>query len=124
MLEFKRAAHDGAAYLLEVNARPWGSLALAAAAGVDFPKDLLDIVRAKSLASDPGYRPGVRLRWWWGDVDHFYLRERAAGRRGWVAMLRGLARAAVAGPWPEAWDTARIDDPLPFAVETAGWVRA
>jgi protein-tyrosine-phosphatase/predicted ATP-grasp superfamily ATP-dependent carboligase len=37
MFEFCRNRTDGKTILLEVNARPWGSLPLAIAAGVDFP---------------------------------------------------------------------------------------
>ena len=33
-----------------------------------------------------------------------------------------LARACVAGPRVEAWDTLRRDDPLPFAAETVSWL--
>jgi predicted ATP-grasp superfamily ATP-dependent carboligase len=124
MLEFKRDASDGTAYLLEVNARPWGSLALAAASGLELPADLMAVVRHATPDSPIEYRPGVRLRWWWGDVDQFFLQEKAAGRSGWGAVLRGLARATVAGPWPDAWDTGRWDDPAPFVAETLDWARA
>ncbi len=124
MLEFKRRADTGQAYLLEVNARPWGSLELASSAGVDFPAQLLASWQRPPSAARRGYRAGVRLRWWWGDVDHFYLRERERGVSGARALLLGLCRAIVAGPWPDAWDTFRRDDPVPFAVETLSWVRA
>jgi predicted ATP-grasp superfamily ATP-dependent carboligase len=124
MLEFKRDTITGQPFLLEVNARPWGSMALAAAAGIDFPREVLAMERPDSPERVPGYRPGVRLRWWWGDVDHFYLQEKKRGRRGRTALARGLARAALAGPWPEAWDTFRCDDPVPFAFETLQWVRS
>jgi len=123
MLEFKRGL-DGLARLLEVNARPWGSLALATAAGLSFPADLVALALARHPAVVTHFRPGVRLRWWWGEVDHFYLTEKAKGRRGARAMLRSMVRAAAAGPWPDAWDTARLDDPIPFAVETVAWLRA
>ncbi len=121
MLEFKRGS-DGLAYLLEVNARPWGSLALAAAAGVDFPSDLLTVATSELRINGEQYLPGVKLRWWWGDVDHFYLRERMAGRRGLLALGVGLVHALRAGPWPDAWDTFRRDDPIPFFHETAAWI--
>lgn len=119
MLEFKRDANDGRPYLLEINARPWGSMALSRAAGVDFTRVWLTPDRFDHA---PGrYREGVRLRWWWGDVDHFYLLEKERGATGTVAMLRALSRACMAGPWAETWDTFRRDDPLPFAAETLAW---
>ncbi len=122
MLEFRREARSGIAYLLEVNARPWGSLALAAASGLDFACDLVDIEHVASRDPHPAYRQGVRLRWLWGEVDHFYLLEKERGYAGLHAAGRGFVRAALAGPWPDAWDTFRRDDPVPFAVET--WDRA
>ena len=124
MLEFKRERGSGHPYLLEVNARPWGSMALAAAAGVDFPLDLLSLVTSGRVPEGNGYAAGVRMRWWWGDVDHFYLEGLAQGHRGVVAMARAAIRALRAGPWPDAWDTFRLNDPLPFVIETARWVGA
>jgi predicted ATP-grasp superfamily ATP-dependent carboligase len=120
MLEFKRDANDGTPYLLEINARPWGSMALSRAAGADFARIWLT---PDSFDHTPGrYREGVRLRWWWGDVDHYYLLEKERGATGKAAMLRALFQACVAGPWAEAWDTFRRDDPLPFAAETFAWL--
>lgn len=123
MLEFKRS-REGRAYLLEVNARPWGSMALAVAAGIDFASDLLRLVGCEEGGDARPYSSGVRLRWWWGDVDHFYLKEKAEGRSRSTSILRALARAATSGPWPEAWDTFRRDDPVPFLFETACRERA
>lgn len=120
MLEFKRDHRSGRPLLLEVNARPWGSLALASAAGLDFPGDLLRLTQGVEPRSRT-FREGVRLRWWWGDVDHFYLLEKEAGRTGIRAVLFALAKALAAGPVPEAWDTFRRDDPLPFLAETRAW---
>jgi predicted ATP-grasp superfamily ATP-dependent carboligase len=119
MLEFKRDRNSGKPHVLEINARPWGSLALSHAAGVDFPCTWLTPDRVQPK---PGrYRDGVRLRWWWGDVDHYYLLEKERGPGGALAILRALSRAVVAGPRAEAWDTFRRDDPLPFAAETLAW---
>lgn len=124
MLEFKRELRTGTAYLLEVNARPWGSMALAAASGIDFPALLLGLGDLDVGSAEGAYERGVRLRWWWGDVDHFFLVEKAGGANRAGAMLRGLGRALCAGPWPEAWDTFRRDDPVPFALESLRWITA
>ena len=120
MLEFKRDQRSGRPLLLEVNARPWGSLALAAAAGLDFPGDLVRLKQGVEPRSG-SFREGIRLRWWWGDVDHFYLLEKEAGRSGPLAMVSALAKTVIAGPVAEAWDTFRRDDPLPFLAETRAW---
>jgi len=120
MLEFKRDQRSGRPLLLEVNARPWGSLALAAAAGLDFPGDLVRLKQGVEPRSG-SFREGIRLRWWWGDVDHFYLLEKEAGRSGPLVMVSALAKTVIAGPVAEAWDTFRRDDPLPFLAETRAW---
>jgi hypothetical protein len=58
MFEFKRSAETGDPHLLEINARPWGSMALAAAAGVDFAVDLL----AMRCSTASGRLPGRTAR--------------------------------------------------------------
>jgi predicted ATP-grasp superfamily ATP-dependent carboligase len=123
MFEFKRSDRDGEAYLLEINARPWGSMALARAAGVDFMASLLAALDRRAPGAAEPYREGLRLRWWWGDVDHFYLRQTAKGRGGVSAMVAALGQAVAAGPNAEAWDTFDRDDPNPFGVETLAWLR-
>jgi protein-tyrosine-phosphatase/predicted ATP-grasp superfamily ATP-dependent carboligase len=44
MVEFKREGKSGTPYLMEINGRPWGSIALALHAGIDFPSALIDCV--------------------------------------------------------------------------------
>ena len=61
------------------------------------------------------YRVGIRSRWFWGDVDHLYLRLRDGPARlqALRAFLRGSHRDR-----SEVW---RWRDPLPFMVETLQW---
>lgn len=95
MAEFK-VAPDGTPYLIEVNARFWGSLQLAIDAGVDFPYLLYRIAVGDEVAPTNGYRIGVKSRWLLGDLDHLYLtfkngsdRRLSRGSR-WRAVLRFL----------------------------------
>lgn len=53
MLEFLRA-HDGTAWFMELNGRPWGSMALARRSGLEYPA-----WAARQLA-DEGFRPPER----------------------------------------------------------------
>jgi predicted ATP-grasp superfamily ATP-dependent carboligase len=67
MVEFRRD-RDGRAVLMEVNPRVGGSLALAIAAGVNFPGLLYDWKVNEKLSRVRDYRVGKRLRWLAGDV--------------------------------------------------------
>lgn len=73
MVEFKVMA-DGAPYLMEVNARFWGSLQLAIDAGVDFPWLLYQLSVGKPVSPIEAYQVGVQSRWLLGDLDHLYLK--------------------------------------------------
>src|SRR5439155_1622248 len=67
MVEFR---DDGAGEpcLIEVNGRFWGSLELAIASGVDFPKLWVELLRGERVAATTAYESGVTVRWAWGDV--------------------------------------------------------
>lgn len=126
MVELKRQAGSGEAYLMEVNPRLWGSLQLAVDAGVDFPNLLLDAATGTLDRPVREYRPGVRCRWWWGEVDHLLGR-----------VLHGVEDAVAPGA-PGRWRTAadlltpsrsgnrtevlRFSDPGPFLRETRQWM--
>jgi protein-tyrosine-phosphatase len=61
MVEF-RAQEDGRFYLMEINPRLWGSLALAIDAGVDFPLGLLGIAKEEPVSAQPRYRRNYYAR--------------------------------------------------------------
>jgi predicted ATP-grasp superfamily ATP-dependent carboligase len=67
MVEFRRD-RDGRPVLMEVNPRMGGSVALAIAAGVNFPALLYDWKVNRTLTSVSDYRVGKRLHWLAGDV--------------------------------------------------------
>lgn len=68
MVEFKRCENSRRLYLMEINARFWGSLQLAIDSGVDFPL-LLAKIAAGETPSPVHHRVGVRSRWLLGDLD-------------------------------------------------------
>jgi predicted ATP-grasp superfamily ATP-dependent carboligase len=122
MAEFK---NDGRTpWLIELNARLWGSLQLAADAGIDFPRLLLEAVLGGRSEAAPSYAIGVRSRWLLGDLDHALALARgesdADGRRGLRAGLRVLL--APAGPRCR-WEVFRRGDPRPFAYELRRWIQ-
>lgn len=61
MAEF-RVTPSGEAYLMEINPRLWGSLALAIDSGVDFPLGLLCLSTGRPLPPQPEYRSGYFTR--------------------------------------------------------------
>lgn len=129
MVEFKRDRRTGVPYLMEVNARFWGSLQLAIDAGVDFPRLLLDAALGHPVEPVTSYRIGVRTRWFWGDVDHLLARlwrspealslpPGGPSRAG--AMWDFLA--ATFDPRIRS-EVCRLSDPLPAVRETLDWFR-
>lgn len=128
MVEYKVDAKTGVPYLMEINGRFWGSLQLAVDAGVDFPRLLVDLALGRDPGAPPDYRPGVRSRWWWGDVDHLLARlrrSRAELSLAPDAPSLGRAVAEFLVPWrPEdRSEILRVSDPFPFFRETVNWFR-
>lgn len=76
MVEF-RATGDGRFFLMEINPRLWGSLALAIAAGVNFPLGLLQLAEGGPPDPQPGYRRGHHARSLPEDTEWFLLNLRA-----------------------------------------------
>jgi len=126
MVEFKVDRRSGIPYLMEINGRFWGSLQLAVDAGVDFPNLLLAAARGLAPAEPPPYASGVRLRWWWGEVDHLVARLRHSDHvlhlpPGEPTRWRALAGMLL--PWRpgDRPETFRLNDPAPFLRETLNW---
>jgi predicted ATP-grasp superfamily ATP-dependent carboligase len=126
MVEYKIDAATGVAYVMEVNGRFWGSLALAIDAGVDFPRLLVESALGQAPPA-PSYRVGVRSRWWWGDVDHLWTRWRHSaeylalppGSPGRWRALVNFVTVNLGARCP----VLRFDDPKPFIRETLDWLR-
>jgi glycosyltransferase involved in cell wall biosynthesis/predicted ATP-grasp superfamily ATP-dependent carboligase len=75
MVELK-VDSDGHPWLIEINARFWGSLQLAVDSGADFPWLLYQLALGEQVAPTAQYAVGNRLRWWLGDLDNLYARLR------------------------------------------------
>ena len=87
--------------LIEVNGRFWGSLELAVASGVDFPRLWMELLNGAPVRPSSQYQAGVTRRWLWGDVKR--LLYVAAGpppgfRDPYPSLLAGLRE--VLGPQP------------------------
>ena len=130
MIEFRVDPDSGGAWMMEINGRFWGSLALAQFGGVDFPRALvrllLEGVRPEPV---PGRRVWARavgrdLRWM-RQMTALRLAD-ATGRRQVPAerklMLtqplgRSVAEWARLLGGREVWDGAALDDPAPIVFE-------
>lgn len=127
MVEFKRDDRDGSLRLMEINGRFWGSLQLAIDAGVDFPALLARMAMGETVDPILSYRPGVRTRWFLGDLDalltiltrssaHLHL---PAGHPGRLRML-----GRVLSPWRSGQrnEVMRPDDRGPGWLEIRQWL--
>jgi predicted ATP-grasp superfamily ATP-dependent carboligase len=75
MVEFKRNEATGQSWLIEVNPRFWGSLALAIQSGVDFPHLLYRMASDGDVDPLLTYRSGVVMRWLLGSVGRSFTRS-------------------------------------------------
>lgn len=122
MVEFRDTA-GAEPCLMEVNGRFWGSLALAVAAGADFPRAWLELVTGQRPDAPATYRTDVVVRWVWGDVKRFLyvLAGPPAGFPGqYPSRRQGLRDLFGRQPPGTRWETFARDDPAPAVGE---WVQ-
>jgi predicted ATP-grasp superfamily ATP-dependent carboligase len=118
MVEFK-VAPDGTPYLMEVNARFWGSLQLAIDAGVDFPHLLYQLAVGEKPGPVNGYKVGVRSRWLLGDLDSLYLTFKNHSGQPFTATSRWQEIAHFLNLFEKGtrYEVNRWDDLGPFLFE-------
>ena len=68
MVEFKYNEEEKKGWLIEVNPRFWGSLALPIKAGVDFPYLLYRMATDGDVETVTDYQEGIVVRWILGDI--------------------------------------------------------
>lgn len=120
MVEY-RVSEDGTPYLMEINARFWGSLQLAISAGVNFPLLAAELALGRTPTPVTAYKLGVSNRWLLGDLDNLYLTlkssEFGAGQKILSAMRFLLPW------WPGLrYEVLRPGDLRPFLHEAARYV--
>ena len=126
MIECKRDSVTGRHVIMEINGRFWGSVQLAIDAGIDFPLLLVRCAlgHAPVEPAEAGYRIGVRSRWFWGDVDHLYMRLTRSLARLHLAddygsRLDAVLRFLAVHPGRDRCEVWRWSDPAPFLLETS-----
>ncbi len=100
MVEFK-CSDDGRYWLMEINPRLWGSLALAIDAGVDFPYGLLCLATGQTTPAQPEYKINYHTRVLLPDLiwirNQFVYGRRAAACMETLKLLRPIVGR-------ESWD--------------------
>ena len=122
MVEF-RIAPDGTPYLMEINARLWGSVQLAIDCGVDFPWLAYQVAIGEEVSPVTGYAVGRRLRWLLGDLDHLWLRWKDPATS--LGQKLG-ASARFAGSFADLRarnEVFRWSDPAPAWTEFRNWLQ-
>jgi hypothetical protein len=120
MVEFRREQRTGTSYLMEINARFWGSLQLAIDCGLDFPADLYRMALGERLTPSEHYQVGRRGRWLLGCLDHYYLRLKTSLPIFGHMPGNGAVPPRAAQPTCDfVW---RREDPAPFLWELKSWV--
>jgi predicted ATP-grasp superfamily ATP-dependent carboligase len=99
MVEFKYDERTGKGWLIEVNPRLWGSLALAIQSGVDFPYLIYRMAIEGDIDPVLDYQSGLVARWIVGDVWAMVCQRRLSSLT--------VSRA-------DGFDDLCWDDPLPF----------
>ncbi|UCG86549.1 MAG: ATP-grasp domain-containing protein [Gemmatimonadota bacterium] len=126
MVEYKVDHVSRTPYLMEVNARFWGSLQLAVDAGVDFPTLLVDAALGREVEPVSRYKVGVRSRWEWGDIDSLLLMLRRSPEELCLAgpapgRLRAIGQFLAFSPTRDKLEVFRLSDMMPFVRETIDW---
>jgi predicted ATP-grasp superfamily ATP-dependent carboligase len=121
MVEFKLNSATGRWVFIEVNARFWGSLPLAVAAGADFPLALYQFLVEGRTHFPQQYRQGLYCRNLTLDLE-WQLANLCADRTDPTLATQPLRRVLsealgnlLCGR--ERFDTATLDDPGPFLAE-------
>jgi predicted ATP-grasp superfamily ATP-dependent carboligase/protein-tyrosine-phosphatase len=120
MVEFKRDPATGDAVLMEVNGRFWGSIALAIASGIDFPRHLWEVSTGRPCSAPASSSAGVRFRWSAGELRRLAEIARDDSRPDRSARTRAamveFVRHSLSSYRDALW---RINDPLPAIAELA-----
>ena len=126
MVEYKQSAR-GEFVLMEINGRPWGSIALPIASGIDYPRYLIDwCLNGEIPANNLHYRRGTVCRRLVSELGHLsnLRRGRPPNWPGpYPSFWSSLVRIAV--PWYPGmhYDDLWLSDPRPWIAETRNWFR-
>jgi protein-tyrosine-phosphatase/predicted ATP-grasp superfamily ATP-dependent carboligase len=116
MVEFRFSPDSRRWVLLEMNGRFWGSLPLAVAAGVDFPRHLYEMLRQGKEHFNVTYRNDIYCRNW--IIDLGFIRSGLRARKAISSRVSFVLGVLGTGAWNsirlrERSDSLTMDDPGP-----------
>lgn len=127
MVEYKQRGRGEAPVLMEINGRPWGSIQLAIASGVDYPRYVADWwLSRKKPPKDAPFKAGITCRRMAAELTHLE-NLRHGTPEGWPvpypSFLGSFVKIAV--PWYPGlrYDDLAAADFRPGAAEIANWFR-
>lgn len=124
MVEFKQTI-SGQPVLMEINGRPWGSIQLAIASGIDYPRLLADwILEGKLPPAKVDYQRGIECRRMIGDLTHLENLRRGKPPE-WPLPYPGFwsSLIKIGVPWYPGlrYDDLSITDPKPGLAGLGHW---
>ncbi len=119
MVEFKVNSTDGAAVLMEVNGRYWGSVSLPLLAGMNFPLYQWKLVHGEDPQIPSSYRAGTKWRWTAGCLTRYHGLLLAARKPGAALdlLLRDLRHFAEDFDFSTRDSLFELSDPMPAIFE-------
>lgn len=126
MVEYKRTA-EGRLVLMEVNGRPWGSIGLPIACGLDYPRHLIDwSLNGKLPPEEIAYRENILCRRFVAELTH--LSNLRAGRpANWPGSYPSFWKSlfTMALPWRPGmcYDDLWLTDLRPGIAGIREWLR-
>lgn len=115
MLEFKRNVKNNEHYLIEVNCRPWGSMNLSVASGVNFPYQLYQTALKESVVEVADYKTYRKNRWLFGDMMN--LRLTLSEKRSLTEKMASIMKFILSFFRSHSDDVMALNDLGPFLFE-------
>lgn len=122
MAEFK-LSQDGTPWMIEVNARLWGSVQLAVNCSIDFPYYCYQIATGQDVLAPQIFPRGRQLRWLLGDLDSLYLRLRDS-EESLAAKMTAVAKFSLPFRVGRKSEVMQISDPGPGLFEIFEYAKA
>ena len=127
MVEYKQEAGSGRSILMEINGRPWGSIQLAIASGVDYPRYVVDWWLSNTKPpKDLPFKEAITCRRMAGELTHLENLRRGTPS-GWPVPYPSLwsSLMKIAIPWYPGlhYDDFAGGDFRPGVAEISNWFR-